>query len=180
MSGDSSGARGVGVSAGSVTRGVGVSAGSVARSSVTVDVEPGWTGSEVGVDYSTLPGCLPKTYGHRLGLWQGSVMNVSLAINFIGSTTLSLHFVTLPGYDPVAAANWIGLWKGQPFIYSNQESPLATAKVTSSANEDDVAFNGVGLAINTTYTAVYFMGAALTTAAASIAFTTFLTSEPTP
>ena len=201
---------------------------------VSIEVEPGWTGSEVGVDYSTLPGCLPQTFGHRLGLWQGSVVSwmlmppparapvevnqqqgsvvlenlviedlaytvayavggaptdycasatfspgqvttvagVSLTVNFLGPTSLSLHFVTLPGYDPSTAPNWVGLWKGTPVIYTDKPPPLATTTVTSDSNEDDVAFNNVPLAIGTTYTAVYFMGAARSTAAAELSFTT--------
>ena len=196
-----------------------ISASSVSHTAVEVDVEPGWTGSEVGVDYSTLPGCLPETFGHRLGLWQGSVVNwmlmpppagapvdvnqqqgsvvlehlqiedlaytvgyavgdastdycasatfspgqvatvnaVSLTVNFIGATSLSLHFVTLPGYDPSSAPNWVGLWKGTPLIYMDKPAPLASTTVSSDSNEDDVAFNSVPLAVDTTYTAVYFM-----------------------
>jgi hypothetical protein len=218
----------------SAAQGLAIAAGSAALTSVSIQVEPGWTGSQVSVDYSSLPGCLPQTYGHTLGLWQGSIVNwddmpppasapvdsdqedgsvvlsnvtienlaytvayavgpaatdycaavtfspggqtrasqVSLAVNSIGTTSLGLHFVTLPGYDPGAAGNWVGLWKGQPLVYSGKPAPVGKATVTSDANEDDVALNNVPLAIQTTYTAVYFMGAALTTAAAQLTFTT--------
>jgi hypothetical protein len=218
----------------SAAQGLAIAAGSVVLTSVSISVEPGWTGSQLGVDYSTLPGCLPQTYGHALGLWQGSIVNwdempppsgapvgsnqedgsvelenltiedlaytvayavgpdptdycaavtfspggqtraaqVSLAVNAIGSTSLGLHYVTLPGYDPGASGNWVGLWKGQPLVYAGKPAPLGRATVTSDANEDDVALNNVPMAIRTTYTAVYFMGAALTTAAAQLTFTT--------
>jgi hypothetical protein len=220
-----------------------ISAGSVSYEAISVDVEPGWTGSVVGVDYSTLPGCLPEKFGHRLGLWQGSGVNwmlmpppsgapvdvdqeqgsvvleklqisnlaytvayavgsaptdycasvtfgpghmtkvngVSLTVNFLGPTSLSLHFVTMPGNDPSAAPNWVGLWKGIPAIYTNKPPPLARVTVSSESNEDDVAFNNVPMTIGTTYTAVYFMGAAPTTAAALLTFTTTsATAEPIP
>lgn len=218
----------------SAAQGLAITAGSVALTSVSITVEPGWTGSELGVDYSTLPGCLPQTYGHALGLWQGSIVNwdempppsgapvgsnqedgsvelenltiedlaytvayavgpdptdycaavtfspggqtraaqVSLSVNSVGSTSLGLHYVSLPGYDPGAAGNWVGLWRGQPLVYSGKPAPLGKAMVTSDANEGDVALNNVPIAISTTYTAVYFMGAALTTAAAQLTFTT--------
>jgi len=215
-------------------QGLAIVAGSIVQTSVSIAVEPGWTGEQVGVDYSTLSGCQPKTQGHALGLWQGSIVNwaemppsagapvpvdqedgsvvldnltiedvaytvgyavgpdatdfcasatfspggqmssngVSLAVNFLGPTSLSLHFVTLPGYDPAAAGNWVGLWKGQPLIYSPTPPPLASQKVTSDSNEDDIALNGVPIAIHTTYTVVYYVGAAQTTAAAQLTFTT--------
>jgi hypothetical protein len=218
----------------SAAPGLAINAGSLTLTSVTIDVEAGWTGSQLGVDYSTLPGCKPKTYGHVLGLWQGSIVGwdemppassgpvdtdqedgsvdlenltiedvaytvayavgpdpgdycaavtfspggqtraaqVSLSVNSLGATSIGLHYVTLPGYDPAASGNWVGLWKGEPLLYADKPPPLGRALVKSDANEDDVAINGVPLAIGTTYTVAYFMGAALTTAAAQLTFTT--------
>lgn len=202
-------------------------------SRVRLAVQPNWTGSQLALDFETLPGNLPRSNKNRVGLWQGStvpwnqmpppfgapvsvdqeagsivlsgltITNLAytvgyavgpnpgdfcasstfhpdgtrscrapqLAINFIGSTSLGLHYTVLPGCVPATYKSWVGLWKGEIQPYAAPK-PMATTQVTSSASEDDVAFNDVQLGIRTQYTAVYFMGPEYTSGAAQLTFTT--------
>ncbi len=97
--------------------------------------------------------------------------SVGLSVNTIGTTSLSLHYRTLPGYLPATSGNWIGLWTGVVSPYY-APAPLATVRIPEDINESDVGINGVALTIRTTYTVVYFMGVAASTAAALLRFTT--------
>jgi hypothetical protein len=96
---------------------------------------------------------------------------VAVSLNGVGTTSLSVHYVTLSGYLPATNQNRIGLWTG---LVSPYDPPpcLATVAVPQDVNEGDVAINGIAVTIDTTYTLVYFMGTAQTTAAAILSFTT--------
>jgi hypothetical protein len=98
-------------------------------------------------------------------------MAVTIAVTNIGTTSLSVHYHTLSGYLPATNKNWIGLWTGSITPYGPPK-PLASQPITDDVTDGDVGINGVVLTIDTTYTLVYFMGAATTTAAALLTFTT--------
>jgi hypothetical protein len=100
----------------------------------------------------------------------GPAQAVSMVINNIGPTSVSIAYSTLPGYMPANAGNWVGLWLGEIDPYEPGD-PVATAKVTSNANADNLAIM-TPLGIKETYTLVYFMGPAGTTAAVTLTFNT--------
>lgn len=108
--------------------------------------------------------------GGQLGARQA----VQMAINNIGESSISIAYTTLPGYMPSKAGNWVGLWKGEIDPYQPGD-PVGTTKVTSDSNMGDLAILAP-LGIKETYTLVYFMGEALTTASVTL---TFDTSKPT-
>lgn len=95
--------------------------------------------------------------------------------------SLVVHYQTLPGYLPLTAKNWIGIWQGQASPYYSGP-PLYTAKPDQDVSEGYIAMNGLSLTIGTTYTLVYFTGAAQTEAAAILTFTTagMISTDPSP
>ena len=95
---------------------------------------------------------------------------VTIALNNIGPTSLSLTYETLPGYRPSSAGNWVGLWKGEIDPY-DPGAAVATVPIKSDANADNVAIV-TPIAIKTTYTLVYFVGPSHNTAAATLTFST--------
>jgi hypothetical protein len=97
--------------------------------------------------------------------------SVTISVNEIGTTSLSVHYATLSGYLPATYGNWLGLWEGEVSPY-NAPRPLARTRIPNDVNEGDVGINGVEIAIGTTYTLIYLMGAEQTTAAALLTFTT--------
>jgi hypothetical protein len=97
--------------------------------------------------------------------------SVTISVNRIGTTSLSVHYATLSGYLPATNGNWLGLWEGEVSPY-DAPRPLARTGIPNDVNEGDVGINGVEIAIETTYSLVYFMGAERTTAAALLTFTT--------
>jgi hypothetical protein len=101
----------------------------------------------------------------------GGQNSVAIALDAVGTTSLSLHYSTLSGYRPATAHNWVGLWTGEVSPYW-APAALATQTVPTDTNEGEIGFNGITLTINTTYTLVYFMGQATSTAAALLTFTT--------
>jgi hypothetical protein len=96
---------------------------------------------------------------------------VSISTIFVGTTSVSVHYETLSGYLPHTNNNWVALWAGDQSPYSAPK-PLATAQVPEDVNIGDLGINGVSISIATTYTLAYFMGPALTSAAALLTFTT--------
>jgi hypothetical protein len=102
---------------------------------------------------------------------------VSLSLDNIGTTSLTVHYETLPGYLPGAAGNWIGLWTGMVNPYDAPD-PIATVPIADNTNVGDVGINGIVLTVDTTYTLVYFMGSARTTAAAILTFDTTAATNP--
>ncbi len=97
--------------------------------------------------------------------------SVSIGINQIGPTSLSVHYQTLAGALPRTYGHRIGLWKGYASPY-NAPLPIRIAAVESDSSEDDVGMNDIQLAIRTTYTLVYFTGREPTSAAAILTFDT--------
>jgi hypothetical protein len=95
---------------------------------------------------------------------------VGLSINNLGTTSISVAYATPPGYLPAQAGNWVGLWQGEIDPYDPGPF-VATTKITSDANVGDASIVAE-LEIKTTYTLVYLLGAADTTAAATVTFTT--------
>lgn len=105
-------------------------------------------------------------------------MQVIISLEYIGSSSLSIHYQTLAGYLPQQYNNWIGLWKGYASPY-NAPAPVASIAVNNNSNEGTVGMNNVPLGINSNYTLIYFMGKELTTAAAILNFNTSdLVTEP--
>ncbi|GAA3927883.1 hypothetical protein GO495_05685 [Chitinophaga oryziterrae] len=96
---------------------------------------------------------------------------VSISLNYLGTTSLSIHYQTLGGYMPQQYNNWIGLWKGYASPYST-DTPVASVTISSNASEGTVGMNNVQLGINSNYTLIYFMGTERTTAAAILNFNT--------
>lgn len=106
-----------------------------------------------------------------VGAQTGPTDAVSISLNRVGTTSVSVHYTVLDGYLPATSGNWIGLWTGRVSPY-NAPAPLARAAVSLNMSAGDVGFNGVLMTINTTYTLVYFMGESVTTAAAILTFST--------
>ncbi|SFD59892.1 hypothetical protein SAMN05518672_102555 [Chitinophaga sp. CF118] len=96
---------------------------------------------------------------------------VSISLNYLGTSSLSIHYQTLGGYLPQQYNNWIGLWKGYASPYS-AVAPVSTVMINSNASEGTVGMNNVPLGINSNYTLIYFMGKENTMAAAILNFNT--------
>ena len=96
---------------------------------------------------------------------------VSISLDYLGTSSLSIHYQTLAGYLPQQYNNWIGLWKGYASPYS-ADVPVSTVMINSNASEGTVGMNNIPLGINSNYTLIYFMGKELTTAAAILNFNT--------
>jgi hypothetical protein len=105
----------------------------------------------------------------------GAPSVVSISLENLGSTSLSIHYQTLSGYLPQQYGNWIGLWKGYVSPY-NASTPVATVMLNSNSSEGTVGMNNVPLGINSNYTLIYFMGKDLSTAAAILNFNTSTSS----
>jgi hypothetical protein len=97
--------------------------------------------------------------------------NVIINVDYIGTTSVSVHYQTLPGYLPKQYKNWIGLWQGYASPY-NAGAMLGKAAIKNDASEGSVGINNVQIGINSNYTLIYFCGEALTTAAAILNFYT--------
>ncbi|WP_338642104.1 hypothetical protein [Burkholderia pyrrocinia] len=100
----------------------------------------------------------------------GVVDAVSVELASLGVNAVTFRYHTLTGYRPATEGNWIGLWRGRASPY-NAPPPLARAKVAQDVTDDSVTIDGVTLAAGNVYTAVYFMGEPLTTAAVLLTFT---------
>jgi hypothetical protein len=105
------------------------------------------------------------------GSQTGPTDSVSLSLNRVGTTSVSVHYTTLDGYLPATNGNWIALWTGRVSPYS-APPPLARAPVPLDMSAGDVGMNGVVMTRDTTYTLAYFMGADAATAAAILTFST--------
>ncbi|NNA55330.1 MULTISPECIES: hypothetical protein [Pseudomonas] len=82
---------------------------------------------------------------------------IQIAISNVTTNTLSVNYQTLNGYLPHTYGNWVGLWRGYMSPY-NPTAPLAKLDIPDDATEGTVAFNGLDLAVNGTYTLAYFTG----------------------
>lgn len=125
------------------------------------------------VGYAVGPGitdiCASAILG--VGAQTGPTDAVSLSLNRVGTTSVSVHYSVLDGYLPATSGNWIGLWTGRVSPY-NAPAPLARAAVSLNMSAGDVGINGVVMTIGTMYTLVYFMGEGASTAAAILTFST--------
>jgi hypothetical protein len=105
------------------------------------------------------------------GAQTGPTDAVSLSINRVGTTSVSVHYSVLDGYLPATNGNTIALWSGSVSPFT-APAPLARVRVPEDTTTGDVGFNGVVMQRSTTYTLAYFMGQAATTAAAVLTFST--------
>ncbi|MDQ7981741.1 hypothetical protein QYH69_31445 [Paraburkholderia sp. SARCC-3016] len=99
----------------------------------------------------------------------GVVDAVTLQLASIGTTSLTFRYHTLSGYLPATAGNWVGLWRGRASPY-NAPAPVARVNVVHDVTDDNAVIQGVTLSPGEIYTAIYFMGESLTTAAALLNF----------
>ncbi len=106
-----------------------------------------------------------------VGAQTGPTDSVSLSLNRVGTTSVSVHYSVLDGYLPATNHNWLGLWNGRVNPYAAPPL-LARAPVPMDMSAGDVGFNGVVITRGTTYTLVYFMGENPPTAAAILTFAT--------
>lgn len=97
--------------------------------------------------------------------------NVIINVDYIGTTSVSVHYQTLPGYLPKQYKNWIGLWQGYASPY-NAGPMLGKAAIKNDFSEGSVGINNVQIGIKSNYTLIYFCGEGLTTAAAILNFST--------
>lgn len=111
----------------------------------------------------------------------GPSLSVGIGVRFIGTDSVTVRYQVLPGYLPADAGNWVGLWKGQASPY--RPPAILGSTLVPNATEGTVTIEGVRIAIDTTYTLVYFMGSpdnqtSNTTAAAILTFQS--TSQQSP
>ncbi|MCW3464862.1 hypothetical protein [Chitinophaga nivalis] len=104
--------------------------------------------------------------------------HISISIQNIGTTSITIHYQTLAGYLPNQYNNWIGIWKGLVSPY-NAPDPIGYTPIYTNNTEGSVGINNIQLGINSNYTLIYFTGAAYSSAAAILNFSTanFLMSE---
>lgn len=82
---------------------------------------------------------------------------IQIAVDYLTTNTLSVSYQTLTGYLPHSYGNWLGLWRGHMSPY-NPTPPLAMIDIPTDSTEGTVAFNGLTLAVDATYTLAYFTG----------------------
>jgi hypothetical protein len=82
---------------------------------------------------------------------------IQIAVSNLTTNTLSVNYQTLNGYLPHTYGNWMGLWRGYMSPY-NATPPLAKLDIPTDSTEGTVAFNGLDLAVDATYTLAYFTG----------------------
>lgn len=99
----------------------------------------------------------------------GVVDTVTLQLASVGATSLTFRYHTLSGYLPATAGNWVGLWRGRASPY-NAAASVARVKIAADVTDDSVVMEGVTLSPGEIYTAIYFMGEPLTTAAVLLNF----------
>lgn len=95
-------------------------------------------------------------------------MFVSIQIQSITTSTVSVLYSTLPGYQPSKYGNWIGMWPGFALPY-DAPPPWKQAKVDSPYSQGRVTLDFEN--VTPDYTLVYFTGPELTHAAALLYFT---------
>ena len=101
---------------------------------------------------------------------------VSIGLNAVGTTSISIHYQTLVGYQPKKNKNWLGIWEGYYSPYYSSK-PVGKVKIDSNASQGSIGINDITLSTNTEYTLVYFMGKENTTAAAILYFNTSQTES---
>lgn len=143
--------------------------GSTIMSGITISATSYIFGYAVGADPSMICSSVILDAGGLVS----STSSVSLGVRFIGTESVTARYQVLPGYLPADCGNWVGLWKGTVSPY-NSPQPLGTALVPNNT-EGTVTVEDVPIAVNTTYTLIYFMGrpdqpAKNTTAAAILTF----------
>jgi hypothetical protein len=114
----------------------------------------------------------------------GQVSNatsVTIGVRFIGTDSVTVRYQALPGSLPGDAGNWVGLWKGYVSPYNPPK--ILGSTLVPNVTEGTVTIEGVSIAIDTTYTLVYFMGspdnqAKNTTAAAILTFQSTAAGSP--
>ncbi len=141
--------------------------GSVVMSGLSVQSKPYIIGYGVGPLITDI--CASAIV--YVGGQPGGGFSSSIGIESLTADAIVVHYVLCSAYQPLASGNWIGIWQGSasPFFSG---PPLVKALITGNSNEGYVAMNGLNLAFGTQYTLVYFVGPALTNAAAILNFST--------
>lgn len=107
--------------------------------------------------------------------------SIQIGLKYVGANSVAVTYQTLSGYLPRTSDNWVGLWRGSVSPY-NSPKPLAVAPVPSDSTEGTLAINNVEIALDSTYTLIYFMGgsASTTNNTAAAAILTFNTARGNP
>jgi hypothetical protein len=146
--------------------------GTVAMSGVSIARLAYTLGYAVGPDPTDYCACITLGADGQTG----EAHSVGLTLGFLGSTALLLRYSSLPGYRPASAGSWVGVWEGRVNPFDAPE-PLGRQPIARDTDAGDVCFNDLPLAVETSYSAVYFMGKSPTTAAAQLTFATSRESD---
>lgn len=101
--------------------------------------------------------------------------HVGIAINTLGTDSMSIRYDTLAGYLPKSNKNVIALYPGYASPYGPPKA-IATVPIPTDASSGNVTINGVEIGVGLPYTLVYYMASsganALASAAAVLTFDT--------
>jgi len=97
----------------------------------------------------------------------GTVQAITVAVGFIGATSLSIDYNTPIGVDPLAFGHTVVLVRGQTYLPTS--TPIATAVTTDNPN-DAANFTGITMVTGQWYTAAYLAGAKPANVAATVSF----------
>jgi hypothetical protein len=140
--------------------------GSVVVSNLTITASSYTAGYALGGDPAAV--CAAQLIG--AGGQLGPSRAITLSLDSVDEDSVSVAYETLPGLSPQAAGSWVGLWRGQVNPYA-LGAPITRANVTGDANEGNISLIAQ-LAIKSSYSLVYFLGAAPVTAGAMLDFRT--------